>query len=211
MLRELVRILLAAFQDIWADIWTTLAVNLICLLAWLFIMPGPPATLALFYYANRLAHGEVVDLADFWHAFRRLWAPAWRWGALFLGGVAFLAMDYFLTGQFMQGLWKSYMQGLYLALLAAWLALQFFALPFLFEQQTMSVRQALRNAVALIGRNPGFTLGLIFLVTLVLIAGTLAFFLSLMLGAVFLACAGSRAVLNRLETFRLSSSSKAAG
>ena len=137
MLKELIRILLAALQDIWADFWTTLAVNLICLLAWLFIVPGPPATLALTFYANRLAHGEVADLADFWQAFRRYWAPAWRWGGLFLGGVVFLAADYYLTGQFTQGLWKSYLQGLYLALLAAWLALQFFALPFLFEQQNV--------------------------------------------------------------------------
>lgn len=191
-----------AFQDIWGDLWTVLVCNLLWQLANLLIVPGPPATLALVYYTNRLAHGEVADVSDFWEAFRRYWGPAWRWGAVNLGIIAFLIGDILLTGQSGESLWKQYLQGLYLALLAGWLAVQFFALPFLFEQETMSVRQALRNGAALIGNNPAFAILLTGMLLLILVAGTAAFMLSFAFGAVLTACTGNRAVLNRLETLK---------
>jgi len=191
-----------AFKDIWGDLWTMLVCNLLWLLANLLVIPGPPATLALIHYTNRLTHGEVADFSDFWEAFRGYWGPAWRWGAINLGVVAFLLGDFFLTSLSGQGLWQQYLQGLYLALLIAWLGVQFFALPFLFEQKTMSVRQALRNGVALIGNNLGFTLVLAGVMLLILIVGTFAFMLSFAFGAVILGCAANRAVLNRLETIK---------
>lgn len=205
-MRTVLRIIGGTFQDLWGDLWTVLVCNLFWLLANLLILPGPPATLAVVYFSNRLAHGEQADLADIWKAFRDYWRPAWRWGALNLAVIAFLAADIALTGQFQDDAWKPYLQGLYLVLLAAWLAVQFFALPFLFEQEHMSVRQALRNGAALIGKNPGFTLALLTLILAILVAGTVAFLLSAMFGAVFLACAGNRAVLNRLEAAGLASS-----
>ncbi len=176
--------------------------NLFWLLANLLVVPGPPATLALVHYTNRLAHGEVADFSDFWEAFRGYWGPAWRWGALDLGIIAFLIGDLYFTSMYFQGLWQQYLQGLYLALLVAWLILQFFTLPFLFEQETMSVRQALRNGVTLIGNNLAFTFMLAGLLLLILIAGTITFVLSFAFGAVILACASNRAVLNRLEVFQ---------
>jgi hypothetical protein len=187
------------FQDVWGDLWTVMVCNLLWTLANMLIVPGPPATLALVYYTNRLAHGEVADLHDFWDAFVRYWGPAWRWGGVNLGMITFLVGDIFLTNQYGQGLWSQYLRGLYLALLAGWLLLQFFALPFLFEQETMSVRQALRNSAALIGNNPGFVIALAGLLFIILIAGTLAFMLSFVFGAVIITCAGNRAVLSRLE------------
>lgn len=196
-----------AFKDAWGDLWTTLACNLFWSLANVLILPGPPATLALVYYTNRLAHGEVADLDDFWKAFRRFWAPAWRWGGVNLAVIAFLLGDFVLTSQSSQNLWSQYMQGLYLALLAGWLVLQFFALPFLYEQESMSVRQALRNGAALIGNNPGFAIALTGLLLLIMIAGTVAFMLSFAFGAVIITCAGNRAVLNRLEILKQSGES----
>lgn len=204
MMRAVLRIIGGAFQDLWADLWTVLACNLFWLLANLLILPGPPATMAVVYYSNLLARGEQADLTDVWKAFRGYWGPAWRWGAVNLAVIAFLAADIALTGQFQEGAWKPYLQGLYVALLASWLAVQFFALPFLFEQERMSVRLAMRNAAALIGKNLGFVLALLILVLAILVAGTVAFLLSAMFGAVFLACTGSRAVLNRLEAAGLS-------
>ena len=198
-MKVVLQIVRDAFRDVWGDLWTVLVCNLLWSLANLLILPGPPATLALVYYTNRLAHGEVADLDDFWKAFRRYWGPAWRWGGINLAMIAFLLGDIVLTNRSSQGLWSQYLQGLYLALLAGWLVLQFIALPFLYEQETMSVRQALRNGAALIGNNPVFTIALTGLLLLVLIAGTVAFMLSFAFGAVFITCAGNRAVLNRLE------------
>jgi hypothetical protein len=188
-----------AFLDVWGDVWTVLACNLLWTVANLLIVPGPPATLALVYYANRLAHDEVADLGDFWRAFLRYWGPAWRWGSANLAVIALLLGDLILTGRSAEDFWSQYLQGLYLALLAGWLVLQFFALPFLFEQETMSVRMALQNGAVMIGRNPGFAVALTGLLALLLLVGTLAFMLSFAFGAVLIACAGNRAVLDRLE------------
>jgi hypothetical protein len=198
-MKAVLQIVRDAFLDVWGDLWTVLACNLLWYVANLLIVPGPPATLALVYYANRLAHGEVADLSHFWKAFLRYWGPAWRWGGANLAVIAFLLGDMILTGRNRDGLWSQYLQGLYLALLAGWLVLQFFSLPFLFEQETTSVRQALHNGAVLIGRNPGFAIALTGFLALLLIIGTLAFMLSFAFGAVIIACAGNRAVLNRLE------------
>ncbi len=189
----------AGLKDTWQDFFSTALCNLLWLLANLLVVPGPPATLALVYYANRLAHGEAADLGDFWRAFLRYWGPAWRWGIVNLVVIAFFACDAILTGQYGNTLWSQYLQGLYVALLAGWLVLQFFALPFLFEQETTSVRQALRNGAVLVGRNPGFALALTGFLALLLALGTLAFMLTFAFGAVIVACAGNRAVLNRLR------------
>jgi len=192
------------FQDIWSDLWTVLACNLIWLLANVLIVTGPPATLALVYYADRLAHDEVADLGDFWKAFLSYWGPAWRWGAVNLLVIIFLVMDVSLTGQNAQAWWGPYLQGLYIVLLAIWLILQFFSLPFLFEQEKMSIRRAWRNGLVAMSVNPGFTLLIVFALVIILIAGTIVFLLSLMFGAVFVACLSSRTVLNRLEYSRQS-------
>jgi len=89
-------------------------------------------------------------------------------------------------------------QGFYITLLAGWLLLQLFALPFLFEQNQPSVVQALRNAVVFIGKNLILVLMLALLLALSLTAGTLAFMLTFVFGGAFLAFAGNHAVLEHL-------------
>lgn len=205
-MKAVLQIIGGAFQDLWADLWTVLAVNFFWLLANLLVIPGPPATLAVTAYGNRLAHGEETDFGDFWKAFRKYWGQAWRWGGIHLAVLVFLVGDIVLTDQFPATIWKPYLQGLYVMLLAVWLAVQFFTLPFLFEQERMSLRLALRNSTALIARNPAFTLSLFVLVILIFIAGTFAFLLSVMFGAVFTACVSNRAVLNRLKDVGLAGS-----
>ncbi|HSO27118.1 MAG TPA: hypothetical protein VLS48_03545 [Anaerolineales bacterium] len=165
-------------------------------------MPGPPATLALFAYANRTAQGEVTDLKDFWNGLRGSWRLAWRWGVVNLAVLGLLAGDFYLTGRVFPtaaGLW---LQGLYLVLLLGWLGWQAFALAFLFEQEELRVRLSLRNAAVLIGRNPVFSGVWLLGVLVVLALGALAFMLSGAFGAVFVALAGNYAVLERLVAYR---------
>ncbi len=189
-------------RDIWADLWTALVVNLLWTLSLCLLIPGPPATLALFYYGSRLAKGEVTDLNDFWWAFRHYWGPGWRWGAINLLVIGLLAGDAILTEQLSTAGLAPFVQGFYLAALAGWLVVQLYALSFLFEQDRLSVRQALRNAAVMAGKNPGFTLALAGLLGLVFVFGTLLFMLSFAFGGVILAGMATRAVQNRLETQR---------
>jgi hypothetical protein len=194
------RILGMAFRDVWRELWTILIVQLLFLLGHLLIILGPPATVALFFYGNRIAHDEIATERDFLYAIRQYWKPAWRWGGLNLLVVGLLAGDYYLTGK-----WESkpdlasFLQGLYVALLVLWLLLQMFALPFLFEQEQPSVIQALRNSALLLRRNWLLVIVLALLLALTLAAGILAFMLTFVFGAALLAFAGNHLVLEALK------------
>ncbi len=200
-MRAAFRVFLQALKDSYDDIWLVLVCNLIWLIAQLLILPGPPATVALFYYANRLANDEPVDLGDFWRAIWQYWWVGWRWGIINYVLIAVLAVDGLYTGHLSQSIPAHFIQGLYLAGLAIWLLLQVFSLPFLFEQDTPGVKQALRNGAVLLGRNVGFSMTLGLLLGLLLLVGVPLFMLSFAFGGMILASAGSHAVLNRLENY----------
>ncbi len=202
VIKEVLQIISGALKDAWTDIWTVLVCNLVWTLSNILIIPGPPATLALFTYCNRLAHGEIADFSDYWSTFRRQWGPAWRWGVVNLLVIGLLVGDYILTGQLSQSAFARFTQGFYLAALGAWLIVQLYALPFLIEQDTPSVRQALRNGAVMLGRNLGFSVLLSVLVVLLLVVGAALFMLTLVCGGVVVASVGTRAVINRLEAHR---------
>jgi hypothetical protein len=190
-----------AFRDLWQELWTILFVQLFFLFAIVLVIPGPPAILALFYYANQIAHDESVNERDFLKAIRQYWGPAWRWGLVNLSIIGLLTGDYYLVkGLAGNPTTGSFLQGLYIALLAGWLLLQFFTLPFLFEQKEPRVLQALRNGAVFIRRNLIFTFVLALLLVFSLMAGMLLFLLTFVFGGAFLAFASNRAVLQDLTT-----------
>ena len=188
--------------QIWEDLWTMLAVNSLWILANLLVIPGPPATIALHAYANRIVHNEETDLRDFWNAFKSSWGVGWRWGAINLVVVALLVVNYYLVSNAVNVNQGSFLQGLYIAVALGWFMLQFFAPPFLFEQEEMKVSQALRNSALMIGRNLGFSF--VFGVSLLVFMAVaiLLFALGIMYGAVFLALAGNFAVNDQLAPVR---------
>lgn len=199
---KIIHILIQSLQDLWNDLWTTAVCNLLWLFSIVLIIPGPPATLALFSYGNRLAHGEVADIGDFFSALRRYWGAGWRWGFVALGVTFILIGDYFLTGRLGQSNTIRYVQGLYLAILAIWILIQLYTLPFMLEQEKPNVRIALRNAAVLLGGNLGFSILLGLLLVSLLLLGTLLFLISVAVGGVLVAVVGNRAVLDRLDRQR---------
>jgi hypothetical protein len=168
----------------------------------LLVITGPPATLGLFNYANRVAKGEVTDFRDFWGAMRQYFFTAWRWALVNYFALALLVGDYLLTGQLAGGSLSRILQGLYLAVLAGWLLVQFYALPFLLEQASPSVKQALRNGAVMLGRNILFSLVLDVLLFVALLAGIPVFMLTVALGGMLVALAGNHAVLDRLQAYK---------
>jgi uncharacterized membrane protein YesL len=194
------RILASAFQDTWQEFWTILIIHLLFLFANLLVIPGPPATLALFYYGNKIVHDEPVNERDFLRAMRQYWGPAWRWGLMNLFIIGLLTGDYYLVARLTENLnTAAFIQGLYVTLLAGWLLLQLFTLPFLFEQQKPLVFQALRNAAVFVQRNLVFAIVLTVLLALSLAAGILAFMLTFAFGGALVAFASNRAVLKDLN------------
>jgi hypothetical protein len=198
LLKDAVLVVRSALRDAWGDLWTVLVCNLIWLFSVLLIIPGPPATVAMFYYTNRLAHGEVADLQEFWFGLRHFWGVSWRWGLANALMIVILVGDYILTGRLGSSGTIHFIQGFYLALLAVWIIWQLYTLPFLFEQKVPSVFQALRNGAVMLGKNVGFSVTLALLLMIVLGAGVLIFMLSFVFGGMILAAAGNYAVLNRL-------------
>ena len=194
------KIISRAFQDVWQELWTILIVQLLFLLGHLLIILGPPVTVAMFYYGNRIAHDEIATERDFVRAVRQYWKPAWRWGGLNLLVIGLLAGDYYLTGKWTSNPnLVSFLQGLYLALLSFWLLLQIFALPFLFEQEQPSVVQALKNSTIFVRRNLVLVIVLALLLVTSLMIGILAFMLTFVFGAALISFAGNHAVLEALE------------
>ncbi len=202
-MKKALEIILQALGDAWADLWTVLVINLIWLIAQLLIVPGPPATMAIFYFANRAAHGEVADLSDFFKALRGNWGLAWRWGLLNYALLVILIGDFFLMGNFKQATVGHLVQGFYLTVLFAWLLLQLFALPFLSEQETPGIRLALRNGAVMIGKNLVFSLALGVFLAILLAAGVFIFMLSFAFGGMILASAGNHAVIDRLKAYQI--------
>ena len=177
-------------------------VNLIFLFGNILVIPGPPVTVALFFYCNRIAHEEVATERDFLGAIRSYWGLAWRWGFANLLIVGLLVGDYYLTGRIVKDPGTVYwFQGLYITLLTGWLLVQIFALPFLFEQEEPRVSQALRNSVVFIRKNLIFVLVLAFLLALSLTLGILVFMLTFVFGGALIALAGNHAVLQQLERY----------
>jgi hypothetical protein len=194
------RIMGMAFRDVWQELWTILIIQLLFLLGQFLIILGPPVTVALFFYGNRIAHDEIATERDFLKAILRYWKPAWRWGGLNLLVIGLLVVDYSLTGKWMGNAdLASFMQGLYVALLVLWLLLQIFVLPFLFEQEQPSVIQALKNATLFLRRNLILVLVLSVLLAISLAVGTLAFMLTLVFGAALISFTGNHAVREALE------------
>jgi hypothetical protein len=198
----IVLIIRAALRDAVDDLFTTAVTHLIWLILTLSVITAPPAAVALFYVANRKAHGEVTDVGDFFSALRRCFWLAWRWGLANALIIFFLWGDFILTGRLSQSPTAQLIQGFYLVLLAIWLFLQLYALPFLFEQADPSLRQAWRNAAVMLGRNLGFSLALAAALALVLVVSALFFLIIMAAGALLVALIANHAVLNRLAVKR---------
>lgn len=192
----------AALRDTWNDLLTTALSNLLWVFFTLLVVTAPPATLALFYVGNRIARGEPTDPADYLRGLRGYFGIGWRWGLVY-GAVLFLLVgDVILTGQLSQSAVAHLAQGFFLAVLGVWLLLQLYVLPFLFEQETPSLKLALRNGATMLGANVIFSVVLALLLVAVLLAGTLLFLISVAAGGVFVALVGNHAVLDRLADHR---------
>ena len=190
-----------AFRDVWQQMWTILIVHLIFLFGNILIVLGPPVTVALFFYGNRIAHGEMANERDFFAAIRDYWKPAWRWGFVNFLILGLLIGDYYLTARLVVRPETAHIiQGFYITLIAVWLLVQIFALPFLFEQEQPLVLQALRNSILFIRRNLVFVLMLGLLLVLSLSIGTLTFMLTFVFGGALIAFAGNHAVIEHLAS-----------
>lgn len=193
-------IIIVSLQDIWDDIWSVLVINLVWTLCTLLVVPGPPATLALYRYANRMAHGEIVDTKDFFGEFRSCWGSGWRWGVVVFPISAIFVGDILLSNEKnISAAAFPYVQCFYIALLVIWLLLQTQVLAFMVEQEKPEVKTAFRNSLVMLGKNFPFSIAYYLELMILVLIGVLLCMAIFIVGGVLLADIGNRAVLFNLE------------
>lgn len=147
-------IIIDVLKNYWDEMFNLMLFNMLWLVAQLLIVPGPPATAALFYVANRAAKGGFVRLSDFVDAFKRYFWESWKWGALNILVILILgnALVFYASSQ-LQGPFSLSLAVVNLFLLVEWLFTQLFAFPFWLEQEKKQMRLAFRNAVIIQAQN----------------------------------------------------------
>lgn len=203
MIVDAFRVWALALRDLWDNLLPgAMAYNLFWLLLCLLVVPAGPATVALFYVANLMVHRQApVYVSEYFGFVRRFFGVGLRWGAANFVALALIIADTLLTRQ-MDSVIAAIGLRFFVGVLVAWIMLQIYALPLLFEQEEPSLRLALRNASVLLLRNPFFSLTLVLLIMLVELISTLLVFVVMMIGGIFAALAGNHAVLNRLDAYR---------
>ena len=191
-----------ALSDWWDD-WINMAlINLVWLLCWVTIVLGPPATFGLYYVTNQLAHGQSLGLRGLLEGARRYLRKSWLWMLLNLLVAAVVGANAWFYAQF-DADWAAIVRPFPLFLGLVWLIVQFYALPYLMEQEEESLRLALRNGLFTLLAAPGYTVVVAGLAALVA-ALSVVFVAPLLLGGpCLIAALGNRAVRERLETYRV--------
>ena len=187
----------------WWDEWFNMAlISLAWLLCWVTIVLGPPATFGIYYVTNQLTHGRSLGLRGLLEGGRRYFLKSWLWMLLNLLVLAVVVSNIWFYGQF-DADWAVIVRMFLSFLGLVWLIVQFYALPYLMEQEEKSLRLALRNGLFTFLASPGYTAVVAGLAALV-VALSVVLVAPLFLGApCLIAVLGNRAVRERLETYRV--------
>lgn len=186
----------------WCD-WLVLAtLNLAWVLCWVTLVLGPPATFAVYRAAQLSVSGQVIDFRELLPFLRRDLPKSWLWLLVNL----LIAMGLWLNLQFYLRLdsgWTAWLRFVPLLAGGLWFALQLYALPYLVEQESFSLRQAFRNALFTALASPLYSVVLVCFTGLLLYAGTRLVFLFFLGLPCLIAVLGTCAVKERLATFRV--------
>ncbi len=192
------------------DLWDHVILAALCSLVWLglvlLIVPGPPATVALFDMADRIARREhLLTVGDYLRAVWAHFGVGWRWGALNALVLAVIVIDILMVPRMVSDSLALSAQMFFFLALVLWLVVNWFALAFLFRQKEPSLRQALRNGAVLLLQQPLFTLT-VTAITAVLLGLSavlvLLIIVVLLVGPMLVALISTRAVLNQVRSTR---------
>jgi uncharacterized membrane protein YesL len=195
-------VILHSIRD-WWDEWVFLAfLNFIWLLCWLTIILGPPATFGLYRFGNRLAYGENIGFKGFLNGGRRYFLLSWLWMLMNLVVIfIIIANIWFYTA--LEPFWADFLQIFFILLGVLWLVVQFYALPYIMEQEVKHLGIAYRNGLYTAMAAPGYTFvifGLAALIAVLCIVLIVPLFVGVPSLIVVL---GNRAIRERITTFKV--------
>lgn len=189
-----------AFADWWEELFGFVTLSLVWLLCWLTVILGPPATFGLYYVTNQLVHREYSGFGGFVEGSRRYFVKSWLWALVNLTAFLALLVSFVFYGQ-IDALWAIFPQGLILGLSIAWLCAQFYALPYLMEQEEKRLRLALRNALLTTLAAPVYSLIVVAFSSIAVLFGVFTVFPLIFGVPALISALGNRAVIERLEAF----------
>lgn len=197
-----VQVLVNALGTWWDDWVNQTVINLVWAVCQVTIVLGPPATFGMAYVANRLVHGEATGLGGWWQGLRRYFVVSWLWGLANLIVAVVLYANLVMYGSF-EGFWGPLLQGAALSVVALWVVVQLYAVPFLMEQTEPKLVQAWRNGLFTLLAAPGYSLVLIVAVASILALSFVTLAPLILGGPCLILVIGNQAVIERLEHFRV--------
>jgi uncharacterized membrane protein YesL len=196
------QVIAQALRDWWDDWVSMLLISLAWLLGCLTIALGPPATFGIYYVTNQLAHGQSLGLRGMIEGGKRYFFQSWLWMLLNLA-VGFLLTVNLMFYQQFTSTWAALLCAFHVFLGLAWLIVQFYALPYLMEQERKHLGIALRNGLFTALAAPGYTAVVAGLAALIA-ALSVVVVAPLFLGSpCLIAALGNRAVRERVETYHV--------
>lgn len=188
--------------DSYLSLIPLISLNIIWFVCTVPLVTAIPATAALFYATNRLAHGGNADWRTFFEGFRLCFRRSWAWGLMNLVVGSGLVGYFFYFSQLQDnvGLWAR--AAVFVASFL-WLTIQLYTFPLLLEQQQPRLLQALRNSLVALLRRPLQSMGYAALVVAVVVGTTLLIMPAwVFITASFSAYLANRATLSAIASIR---------
>ena len=145
-MRDAFRVVRAAIVDLWDHAFLVIFCSLVWLFLVLLIIPGPPATIAIFSISRSIVANEyLLEFRDYLRRFGAIlaWAGAGR-QSIFRCCSFWLSTSELSRRCFRQRSLCRFRLAFYLVL-GFWIVVNWYALAFLFQQERTGVLQALRN------------------------------------------------------------------
>jgi hypothetical protein len=160
------------FRLWWREFMLLIFFNLIWLALQIPIVTGPPATAAMYVIARQLADGELIEPRHGLNALRRMFAPAWVWGALNLLIVGAVAGNFWFYQSATGWLWIG-LRLVWGVIALGWFAINLFYWPFWLVQEQHSLGLTFRNSFLFLAKRPGLALTLMLMSALLIVVSVL--------------------------------------
>jgi len=188
----------------WYDSWLDMTIiGILWLVAQVTVILGPPATFGVYYVVNLMIRtGENLGIKGVIQGARTYFLKSWGWGALSLlvGVIAVVNFMFYTSIDTTFGLVARI---LVIVVVALWLMVQFYTVPFFMAMEQENIFLALRNSFFLMMASLPYTLGLMIFVVLIIGLST-AFIIPAFLGLVMLIpVMATRSLYDRLEAYGL--------
>lgn len=154
--------IITGLKEIFHNMFELFLFNVMWFLFTILVITAPPATAALFYTTNELAHNRSATWRTFFSGMKLYFWSSWKWGILnIIVAVLFFSNVVFYAS--IEKVWAEWARGGISALYMFWVFVQLYVFPIAFEQDEPNLRNALRNSLVLMVKRPMFYLGTAFI------------------------------------------------